>query len=135
MSKKITDRMIAEAIVLAQVASDGGKRIGDIYNISTRSKKTWMDGYDSKDDEILRAIKMILSSKESAFRFYVSEGDLYNSIIVYFDWRVDGVKRQVSFHSYFGELIKFAKKSRYATRWDKGSSRQTAIEIARYYHL
>lgn len=131
----INDRRIAEAIVLAQVASDGGKLIDDIYTISKRSRKTWLSGYDSKDAEIMRAIKMILSSKESSFRFYVHEEDPHHMVIVYFDWRKNGIKKQISFHSFNHDFAKFSKKAKYATRWDEKVSRSTAIALAKFYKL
>lgn len=134
---KISDRMIAQSIVLAQVASDGGKGITEIRNICKNSRKVNDWGYEVKDFYILKAIKMILASKNSGFRFFVSNDDF--TPIVYFEYRGlverENVVLQVSFHTFDRAFLKYANKRKYHGRWDEGSSRGTCMDLAYLFKL
>lgn len=122
---------IANAIIKAQVASDGGKNIDDIKRILPYSNLVWKKGYSVKDEYIFQAIKLILQAgkrgKECGFRFYVAGShieyydDWVNCYIVYFDFKIGVERYQVSFHSFNRGLEKYRHKSDsyYKTRWNK----------------
>ena len=126
MTKK--DRMIARAIIHAQVASDGGKGINDIRNITRRSYVVYQAGYALKDEYVLRAIQGINRSKNSMFRYYVTVSDIPDALLVYFEFKVLGTKYQISFHCFDERLDSFLPKSSkksHRTKWDEciGGSR------------
>lgn len=128
------DRVIARYILNAQISSDGGK---SIYEISNLSRHAFNEAYDGKDRYILGAIKMIRSSKDSNFRFFVKPNS-WTAFIVYFETRIHGEKFQVSFHSYDESLRPYCLGKAhhgFRTRWDHGSSRDTAVAIAEYYGI
>lgn len=143
--RKSMDSSIARAIVLAQVASDGGKDIHDIQDIlGNKSWNIWKQGYSAKDWLILKAIGMITRSKESRFRFFVKSFDKFSGI-VYFQYKdSEGTRRQVSFHTFCKEAIRYAtlrrggtgklqqqgKNCRFITNWDRKSSRNTVVRLA-----
>ena len=122
---------VAKAIILAQVASDGGKGIRDIKRILPVSNLYYQMGYEVKDEQIWKAVHLILKAgrahKECGFRFYVEP--CYDFMapcsIVYFDFRVFGEKYQVSFHTFDPAFEKYAikKEKGYYGRWDHASSR------------
>ena len=130
------DRQIGKSIVLAQVASDGGKDIHDIKNIFRDSYPVWQLGYNAKDAYIWRAIKFINESKNSKFRYYISRGDISGSYLIYFNINLTDMgigKLQVSFHSFDEKFKSWISRSRhpaYVTHWDEKSSRDAAITLA-----
>ena len=124
------DRLVAKAILDAQVASDGGKGIREIMHIN---KNAWYRGYDAKDIYIEKALTLIASDRNSAFRYRViSTGE---NLLVYFTCRVNGQKLQVSFHTYgFTKFKRYLKKNNaYHMVWDHESSRDSAVEIWRHF--
>lgn len=122
------NKKIAKAIILAQVASDGGKKIDDIAEISLI---TWSAGYSAKDRLIKSAIKDILRSRgHSIFSFYVTNDDSIGSYLVYFNYRLNGERRQISFHTFGDYFWRFVTNNNtHHTRWDEGSSRANALEL------
>lgn len=130
------DREIARTIVYAQVASDGGKRISDIAKINDHTYPIWKKGYDAKDGLLMKAITLINKSDASAFRYFVSKGNISGSTIVYFDFRIEGRRYQVSFHTFSSKVRRYTvKRGRYATRWDEKSSRESCRLLAEAYGL
>ena len=142
--RKNLDSSIARFILLAQVASDGGKGITCIKDImGNKSCSIWKQGYSAKDWAILEALGMIARSKKSRFRYFVKSFDKYSGI-VYFQYKdSDGFRRQVSFHTFCKEVIRYAtlrrvkgelqqqgKSCRFITNWDRKSSRDTAVHLA-----
>ena len=142
--KKSKEVAIARSIVLAQVASDGGKRISSIRDIfGKKSRIIWNQGYWAKDTLIMQALRMIASSKDSRFRFFV-RSFRKGTGIVYFQYNdSDGTRHQISFHTFGKEVIHFATLRRvkgelqqqdeschFVTNWDKKVSRDTAVRIA-----
>lgn len=146
--KKDLNKMIARAIIAAQLCSDGGKYdvflLEEIQSNTTSDfwQKCWNKEYDQKLFWIARAIQMINCSK-SGFRYHlVKTGDQngYPSILVYFEFKLDGVRHQVSFHTPMGQEVEkrihFDLKkipSGRKTRWDHKSSRLAALELYKYY--
>lgn len=124
------DRIVAKAILDAQVASDGGKGIREIMHMN---KSAWYRGYDAKDIYIEKALTLINSDRNSAFRYRVVHNG--ENLLVYFTCRVNGQKLQVSF-----KLSETISMKRYLKRndayhlvWDRESSRDSAVEIWRHF--
>ena len=126
-----TNSKIAELIIRTQNASDGGKKLHYFYGC----KKAVRDNcarYGQKDSLILSAIEMIRWNK-SDFVFSVQRDREHKAYyLVYFETRINGIKFQVSFHSFDGRLGRYVRNSRHA-RWDKKSSRDSAVSIYKYY--
>ena len=137
--EKVTklDKAICKSIILAQVASDAGKGIDDLYFLLRKSPKlqndiedaNWM-GYSAKDKYIISAIKNICKSKQSHVRFYVTKCDIVQSYLVYFTANLNGKRYQVSFHSFCHGLEKFCHSNEITTHWDKKSSRNSCHKLA-----
>lgn len=124
------DALIAKAILDAQIASDGGKGITKTKHMN---KYVWSKGYSLKDVNILKAINLIVSQKNSRFRFKVVECEQFSSLLVYFETKISGKKYQVSFHSYgFDMFNKYIKHNEAVhLSWDEKSSQKSAIFIAK----
>lgn len=124
-------RCIANNIVLAQVASDGGKNVETIADIfGEYSRDVWEEGYSVKQFYIKAAIKDIQKSQKMGHpqMFHYSVRDGGRSKIVYFTFYLCGVRRQVSFHT-FGLDVPLSG-NRQKVRWDKESSREAVIDLA-----
>ena len=124
------NKKIAELILRAQTASDGGKGIQ--YGASRKARRDNQGGYYRKDEFISEAIRLILTTKNN-FKFAVirdKEGKA--NFIIYFSTKVDGINYQVSFHSFNGEFAKYCKKS-FRIPWDRWDSRESAEIIYRHY--
>lgn len=124
------DRIVAKAILDAQVASDGGKSIKEIMHMN---KSAWYQGYDMKDNYIEKALNLIVSDRNSSFRYRVV--DAGENLLVYFTCRVNGQKLQVSFHTYgFRKFKRYLKKNdTYRLVWDHESSRDSAMMIWHHF--
>lgn len=123
MKMTTEDKKIARAIILAQVASDGGKGIPDLKRVFKEAYPVWKAGYAAKDGYIHEAILRINKSKSSRFRYYVDFGDLEDSILVYFEYTfTDQDRIQVSFHSFDETLIRWMQKNKthVVMTWDEG---------------
>ena len=125
MEKK--DKIIARNIILAQTASDGGKGIEDIKNLFPVSNIAYYKGYVAKDGYIKKAIQGIQKNKNSIFRFYVKKDKNISNYIIYFNFKVDGERFQVSFHS-FKDWSKY-ERGNCQTRWDKKDSREACLRL------
>jgi hypothetical protein len=94
---------------------------------------------------ILNAIALIRSNDQDMFRYYVSgktpDQNGFGSVIVYFDVKLEGKRRQVSFHTPWnqveGTILERLIGSGRKTRWDKnvGGSSDTCYDLAEYFHL
>lgn len=126
-------KQLASYIYEAQAASDRGKRIKETPAEGTM--KRFVDkGYMTKDICILRAINYILvhGTVASGCKFYVGKGDKCAPFLVYFNYKLNGDYRQISFHSFDKRLNKFLVNGKnYKVSWDKGNSRLNAIELAK----
>ena len=122
------DALVAKAILDAQIASDGGKEAEKTKHMN---KYVWSKGYSMKDINILKAINLIVSQKKSRFRFKVVECEQFNSLLVYFEVKINGKRYQVSFHSYGFNVFKKYLKHNEAVHlsWDEKSSRKSALFI------
>lgn len=121
---------VALDIIKAQIASDAGK--GYFSEYAEKYPSICKKGYAVKDFYILSACKKILKSKESGFYFYVThclDQNGNKSFLIYFNFRINGKRKQISFHSFDKELWKPFCKNNCVTRWDHDSSRLAAEEL------
>lgn len=134
------NKQAAKAIILAQVASDGGKGIIDLLNalpdtLMPSAEKTWDAGYAFKDELLERACIIVARHHDNDIRFFVTEDKQgVAKFIVYFDVKVNGKRWQVSFHSFSKSWSKWTK-STVASRgnWDHKNSRATCLELAKLF--
>lgn len=134
------NKYIAKYIILAQIASDGGKKqnsvLARIAPLLPITKKYLKKGYKNKDYCILEAIKAIQKNPNTGFRYHVKVDRTLSSgahvFIVYFNFKINGESYQVSFHC-FSNLWRYVNKQ-CVTRWKKKhSSKESIIKLA--YHL
>lgn len=129
------NRYIAKQICIAQICSDAGKGIRELSfeNDKTTLYKSVESRYAGKDIAIQRAISKINSlGNKSGFHFYVTNksGMSYYPYIIYFDFKVNGKRYQVSFHSGNDIFEKYIKKgTSHRSTWDHESSRQACQKL------
>lgn len=118
-------KLICINIVAAQIASDAGKGIYDIdfNHLNIKSfKMAEKFAYDVKPGFILKAIEIINSNPQCGINYYVSadeDQNGYDSVIVYFDIKINDERFQVSFHTPLNkadDLIRLVGTGR-KTRW------------------
>lgn len=137
MERNNLNKYIGKKIVLAQVASDGGK--GERYVLShiaplfPISRLYYQKGYNIKDNCIIAAIKAIQKNPKCGFKYSVKVDRTLLSgshvFIVYFNFKINNENYQISFHT-FSNMWKFVNK-KCITRWKKRvSSRDAAIRLA-----
>ena len=133
------NRIIARHIIYAQMASDAGKGIVSLKtSCHSFDDEVKNKGYDTKDGFIFKAVSLIRGTKTN-FNYWVEKapdqrGNM--SFGVYFDFKVDGKRQQVSFHTFSKKWVSLVHTGR-KTRWDKdpiGSRRSCEILID-YYGL
>lgn len=126
-------------IVMAQVASDGGKGIVDLLDVMPErlmpsAQKAWGRGYAVKDKLLEQACAIVACHKDNDIHFFVTEDEQgIAKFIVYFDVKIENKRWQVSFHS-FSENWKKWTRSTAASRghWDKRNSRETCVELLKF---
>lgn len=134
------NKQAAKAIILAQVASDGGKGIVELINalpktLMPSAEKAWDAGYAFKDELLERACTIVARHHDNDIRFFVTEDKQgVAKFIVYFDIKVNGKRWQASFHSFSKRWSRWTK-STVASRgnWDHKSSRATCLELAKLF--
>ena len=134
------NKQAAKAIILAQVASDGGKGIIDLLDalpetLMPSTKKAWNAGYAFKDELLERACTIVARHHDADIHFFVTEDKQgIANYIVYFDIKVNNKRWQASFHS-FGKRWSKWMKSTVTSRgnWDHKSSRATCLELAKLF--
>lgn len=139
-------KYIAYCIVSAQMASDAGKRITDaeegaiVYSKKKKQEHSIKSSrYRAKDGFILDAINAINKNPRCGYNYYVVWGKDQNgnpSSIVYFDFKIDNKRKQVSFHTFNGYIRLYAGRGR-KTRWDHdlGGSREASRLLAEKYNF
>ena len=134
------DKYIAKQIILAQIASDGGKNQKDVLErvlpLLSISKLYYKKGYYAKYHCIIEAIKAIQKNPNTGFHYHVKvDRTLYSGahvFIVYFNFKIGIDSYQVSFHC-FSNMWRYVNKQ-CITRWKKKhSSKESVIKLA--YHL
>ena len=118
------------------------ERIYGHWNYPTPKKHTRSGdlGYGTKDGYILQAIRLISSRKESGYNFYVEaapDQNGYDSYVIYFDFKIEGKRHQVSFHTFSDKkFAAYVGKGR-KTHWDHnlGGSRESCHLLIEKYNL
>ena len=125
-------------IILAQVASDGGKGVTDLLEVvpaalKADAQKAFNAGYAAKDELLERACLIVARHRDPDIRFFVTEDKQgVAKFIVYFDVKVNGKRWQASFHSFGVKRWSKWTKSTVASRgnWDHKNSRETCRALA-----
>ena len=130
------NKQAAKRVILAQIASDGGKGITDLLDVIPASlkpsaSKAWQKGYLVKDILIQQACEIVCRSHDKDIRFFVVEDkDHVADYIIYFDVVIDNKRHQVSFHSFWDGWCRYLRGStRSMGRWDHLSSRATCEKL------
>ncbi len=134
------NKQAAKAIILAQVASDGGKGIVELIDalpksLSVSADKAWNAGYAFKDELLERACIIVARHHEKDIRFFVTKDEeKIAKFIVYFDVHIGGTRWQASFHSFSNRWEKWTKSTAPSKgHWDHKSSRETCLELAKFF--
>ena len=130
------NRQAIRRIVLAQIASDGGKGITDLLdvvpeNLRSSALKAWDAGYAVKDKLLEQAAQIVARHHDKDIRFFVTaDKQKVAKYIVYFDFRFEGKRWQASFHS-FGDFWSKWEEVSVSSRghWDRKSSRETCEKL------
>lgn len=140
------NRNAAKNIILAQVASDGGKDISTLVDelmetsvayykpLKEEVLSAWNAGYQVKDVLIENACKIVARHRDPDIRFFVTKDRQgIAKFIVYFDVKINGKRWQVSFHSFSKRWAKW-ETSTIPSRgnWDHKSSRDACLALAQY---
>ena len=120
---------ICKLLASAQIASDAGK---DKYLMPNYLGA--IENYRGKDAYIFTAIKTCIKKKNTGFNFFV-EKDIVTPYLVYFSFKYNGKKYQISFHSYDCRLEQFVSPNSHYEYWDRESSRETAILLQKIFLL
>lgn len=133
MTKKL-DLSVVKYLILAQTSSDGGKQIYELDGLLPLSAAYLKKGYAAKDSLLKKAVKRIQCNKNTGFRFYIKQSDEFMSdcFIIYFNFKLDGKRYQISFHS-FSDWSGLCNSS-FSTRWDHRCSRETALVLCDYFY-
>lgn len=148
------DKSICSFIIKAQMCSDAGKGIYEDYKYPTWRKTASEWGYNKKLYFIELACKKICQLKgKSGFHYYVepaNDNRWPRSPIIYFNFKLNGQRRQVSFHCpdvlwhnnrgvFYNYAIEHLYDSeelhdKHATRWDRnrGGSRDACWDLGYY---
>jgi len=142
---KDINKKIAELIIKAQLASDYGK-YNCYTNLSLRMKPHFKRTpehmrYDIKTNLIADAIRLANSTK-SDFVYWVTktpDQNGYASILVYFTFKYNGKRYQISFHNPYDRakvLLPYIGKGM-PMRWNKNTdgSRRACCVLAKMYNL
>jgi len=134
------NKQAALNIILAQVASDGGKGIVELLNnlpsnLYSKAEKVWSAGYAAKDELLERACLIVARHHDAGIRFFVTEDKQgIAAYIIYFDIKEGGKRWQASFHSFNKKRWSKWVKPSVASRgnWDHKNSRETCLHMAWY---
>ena len=78
---KEANRLIAKYLVLAQVASDGGKKNDEIADIlGDESREAFSKAYKIKEKYVLKAIERINRNRTMDFRYSVMADDTFQGM-------------------------------------------------------
>ncbi len=132
-----TERRILRNIIIAQVASDGGKDKPWLVNslpsaLREAGMKAYKSGYSAKDVAIRAALSDIARYNPDCIRFFIMKDDPKKAkYIVYFDIRIGEERKQVSFHTSCNLKRWVPGCNRSMGKWTPGAgSRQICLEIA-----
>lgn len=134
MMKKV-EKAIIRAIVMAQIASDAGKGIHEIFlpggDFPGETKYRYKEFYQ------LRALKMIDAAPRCCINYWCDiapDQNGFESVLVYFDIKVGGTRFQVSFHNPGNQALGLWAYVHHGrkTRWTRelGGSRYACKKLA-----
>lgn len=135
------ERKIAEAIVYAQIASDAGKGIITLKTNNVKKYNSTIEkDYNVKDGYIFSAINLIRNTKNCSYKYYITaQPDQHGnpSFLIYFNFKVNGKREQVSFHSFNKKLWKGLIGSGTVCHWQGGvkGSREGCKKLIELYGL
>lgn len=120
------NKLLKKVIMLvasAQMHSDEGKVHYKVNQPVITFKGNCRYGYKGKDAAIMAAICVINNHPRMGVNYYIKDNG--ENVIVYFNFKVDGKRLQISFHSFSDELRKLVGKGS-PCRWREGiGSRET----------
>lgn len=130
------NKQAIKRIVLAQVASDGGKYIRELVDeingsLKEPAQKAWDRGYQIKDILLEQACKIVARHHDNDIRFFVTKDKQgVAKFIVYFDIKINDKKWQASFHSFSASWAKWEQVSVPSRgHWDHKDSRETCRKL------
>ena len=132
------EAIIALRIIEAQIASDSGKGLKRL-NVAKQYSRSYKHlGYALKGNPIVEALKLIRANK-TRFNYWCCEAPDQNgndSIIVYFDFKLNDTRYQVSFHNHgVKELRNYINTGR-KTHWFKQiNSLESCKALQRFYDI
>lgn len=137
---------IITAVVLAQIASDGGKKKHDLKNQllalgwhKGKVKYAFDKGYVVKDQFIEMACKLIRKEKPKNISYYFGEDTFYDcnndeqtTAVIYFTFKIKGYLYQISFHSFHLETQVDKKEAKsFQVAWDRRNSSHTCLAVVK----
>ena len=134
------ESIIALNIIQAQMASDAGKGKKNLSLDKNLERGPMRMGYSLKETYILRALRLIRNNKTQFNYWVIIEGDQNGvpSIVVYFDFKIDGKRYQISFHNHAcGEELRSMVNTGRKTRWNHeiGGSVNGCKALQNYYEI
>lgn len=124
------DKKAAHLIIKAQMCSDSGKGVENGYYHYAWKYRADKFGYGHKNMLIFRAMDRIAQLHgTSGFHFSVSTKGYCD--IVYFDFKIEETRYQISFHVPGGVPERYKKcNNKHVTHWDHCSSREACYELS-----
>lgn len=142
MHRNSIEKEISKNIVLAQVASDVGKKL-ETTDIEIKGSRGARDlGYGLKVHHIMTAVKLIRRNR-TQFSYWAEaapDQNGYSSVVVYFEFPLWGEMLQVSFHTPENlvprEMWRLVNTGRY-TEWNGiiGGSRECCETLKEVFNL
>lgn len=134
-------KKIIKNIIKAQYSSNAGKFIYD-KDVPRACREAVHERYDVKAQYIFNAIRLITTNPPCGINFYCEktpDQNGYQSVIVYFETKVNGERLQVSFHTPYSKadlLYPYIGKGR-KTRWNKqiGGSMKACMILKDAYNI
>ena len=124
------DKKVAYLIIKAQMCSDSGKKgIENNYYHYCWKYRSEKFGYGHKNMLIFRAMDRIAQMHgTSGFHYFIGH-DRFD--IVYFNFKIEGNKYQISFHVPGGVPERYKKyNDKHVTHWDHNSSREACYALS-----
>ncbi len=141
---KDDESLSTETNVVTRRDKRGGCRNATTADTATKTaEKNYAQtrAYDAKEEFILKSINLIRKNK-TQFNYWVTKDadqNGYPSYISYFDFKIDGKRFQVSFHTpkNLGKKLEKYVSSGRKTRWDRnpGGSIMGCQALIKYYNL
>jgi hypothetical protein len=123
------DKKVAQLIIKAQMCSDSGKRVNNDYFHPGWKKRANKFRYSHKVELIIRAMDRIAQMHGTSGFHYSIGNDGFD--IVYFDFKIEEKRYQISFHIPEGVPKRYKKcNDKHVTHWDHNSSREACYALS-----